>query len=438
MQSDRDSFRKTVWLASGAGALTFLILVATIAAPTTLVPAPLRILLYVFFSAFTLASAALALSGLLVIYRDLRNERAELDLFDRLNLPRSEARLKGLPSSQSRLLALRGVRRMLGAPSFVVGDRVRVRALPEILATLDSGHCLDALPFMPEMARYCGQEARVFRSVDKIYDYGGRKDMRRMSDCVTLTGLRCDGSAHDGCQAGCALLWKTAWLESVAGDEMAGIPELSPGARGFPGLIANLQRSTRSRAPDTYSCQFTALVKASSPMSVRDIRQDLRPLIAGNVTVSAFLLAMASRYFNWVQGLRGGIGYLTLRPTAETNLLRVDLGLREGDSVFVRSREEIAATLNIDGRNRGLWFDRDMLKHCGRQHHVHRVVERIIDDATGRMLTMKTPCLVIDSVTASGEFMRFCPQHDYPFWREAWLHRADAHAASRPCESRSS
>ena len=438
MQSDRDSFRKTVWFASGTGALTFLILAASIAAPTTLVTTPLRILLYVFCGAFTLASVALALSGLLVIYRDLRNERAELDLFDRLNLPRSEARLKALPASKSQILGLRSLRRMLGAPSFVVGDRVRVRPLPEILATLDSGHCLDALPFMPEMIRYCGQEARVFRSVDKIYDYGGRKDMRRMSDCVTLTGLRCDGSAHDGCQAGCALLWKTAWLERVADDGTAHRSGRLPGANEFSGPIGNLQRCMRGDAPDTYTCQFTALVEASSPMRVGDIRQDLRPLIAGNVTAPAFFLAMASRYFNWIQGLRGGIGYLTVRPTAEIKLPRVDLGLREGDSIIVRSREEIAATLDVNGRNRGLWFDRDMLKHCGRQHHVHRIVERIIDDATGRMLSMKTPCLVMDSVTASGEFMRFCPQHDYPFWREAWLQRVDAHAASQPSESQTS
>ncbi|MDH5345566.1 MAG: hypothetical protein OEW59_07360, partial [Gammaproteobacteria bacterium] len=253
MQSDRDSFRKTVWLATVGGALTLAVLAASAAAPAALVPSPVRIPLYVAFGVLATAFASLALSGLLVTYRDLRNERGEIDLFDRLNLPRSETRLKALPASKSRILALRGLRRMLGAPSSIVGDRVRVRPLPEILATLDSGHCLDALPFMPEMARFCGQEARVFRSVDKIYDYGGRKDMRRMSDCVTLTGLRCDGSAHDGCQAGCALLWKTAWLEPVAGDELAGSSEPSPGARGFPGLVANLQRSTRSRAPDTYS-----------------------------------------------------------------------------------------------------------------------------------------------------------------------------------------
>jgi hypothetical protein len=33
-----------------------------------------------------------------------------------------------------------------------------------------------------------------------------------MTDTVHLSDLRCDGSAHAGCQAGCLLFWKEAWL----------------------------------------------------------------------------------------------------------------------------------------------------------------------------------------------------------------------------------
>ena len=32
-----------------------------------------------------------------------------------------------------------------------------------------------------------------------------------------------------------------------------------------------------------------------------------------------------------------------------------------------------------------------------------------------------TPCLVLAEAEASGEFLRFCAQHEYPFWREVWL-----------------
>ena len=47
--------------------------------------------------------------------------------------------------------------------------------------------------------------------------------------------------------------------------------------------------------------------------------------------------------------------------------------------------------------------------------------QRIIDDATGKMLEMKTPCIVLEGADASGEFLHFCPQQERIFWREGWL-----------------
>jgi hypothetical protein len=35
---------------------------------------------------------------------------------------------------------------------------------------------------------------------------------------------------------------------------------------------------------------------------------------------------------------------------------------------------------------------------------------------------------VLEGVDAAGETVRFLAQHDYPFWREAWLERVDRHA----------
>ena len=40
----------------------------------------------------------------------------------------------------------------------------------------------------------------------------------RMRNAVHLEGLRCDGQAHGGCQAGCLLYWKEAWLRRVPSD----------------------------------------------------------------------------------------------------------------------------------------------------------------------------------------------------------------------------
>ena len=82
--------------------------------------------------------------------------------------------------------------------------------------------------------------------------------------------------------------------------------------------------------------------------------------------------------------------------------------------------EDIAKTLNQKGEP-GPWFDAEMVKHCGRRYTILKNVERIIDDATGQMLQMKNPCLLLAGADASGEFHRFLAQHEYPFWRDVWL-----------------
>ena len=95
------------------------------------------------------------------------------------------------------------------------GDVVEVRPRAEILATLDASGSLDAMPFMPEMLRHVGRRFTVSRRVEKICDTIAATGSRRMRDTVYLEDLRCDGSGHGGCQAGCLIYWKEAWLRRV-------------------------------------------------------------------------------------------------------------------------------------------------------------------------------------------------------------------------------
>ena len=41
-------------------------------------------------------------------------------------------------------------------------------------------------------------------------------------------------------------------------------------------------------------------------------------------------------------------------------------GLEPGSLVQIRSKEEIEPTLDAEGRNKGLWFDREMVPFCGK------------------------------------------------------------------------
>jgi hypothetical protein len=380
---------------------------------------------------FTLAMIAgvllllVALSSMLVEYRDGTRQRGEPDLFLVVNSARSENGLLGQTVRSPVWFST--VRRWFGAPDFVVGNRVRIRSADEVASTLDEHGCLHGLPFMPEMAKFCGTVGIVFRCVDKVYDYGGKKDLRRLKDTVLVTGLRCDGSAHDGCQAGCYLLWKTAWLAQADESDTPAVKQ----ADRKNVVPANRSDISFERTPvdDTevserrYTCQFTELVNSSDIMKPWDLRQDLRPFIAGNMTTVAFGVALLTRLFNAAQRLRGGTGYPVTKTGSVSTSGASELALQPGEVVCVASPGKIFETLNSTGKNRGLWFGEDMLKHCGLQYRVLRRVDKIIDDASGRMIRMKTPCLILDGVHTSGEPLRFCAQHDYAFWREAWLER---------------
>src|SRR6185503_4165611 len=105
-----------------------------------------------------------------------------------------------------------------------------VRSREEILSTLDGNGQLDGLPFMPEMLQFCGQRLPVFRRAHKTCDPPNGLQGRRMAAAVHLDGVRCDGSAHGGCQAGCLMFWKDAWLKKAdpADDVRAAAPGAQP------------------------------------------------------------------------------------------------------------------------------------------------------------------------------------------------------------------
>ena len=96
-----------------------------------------------------------------------------------------------------------------------LGEKVRIRSAKDILSTLDGKGTLGGVPFMPEMLALCGEERVVAHHAHKFCIENG--DMGEFDDVVFLDDVRCDGSAHRGCQRECLLFWKTAWLETLEG-----------------------------------------------------------------------------------------------------------------------------------------------------------------------------------------------------------------------------
>jgi hypothetical protein len=316
-----------------------------------------------------------------------------------------------------------------------ISEVVEIKSKAEILATLDGRGELDSLPFMPEMLQFCGQRAPVYRRAIKLCDTKNLTGMHRMEETVHLEGLRCDGQAHGGCQAGCLLYWKEAWLRRVDTSE----DEPTPGDVDSGWAVCTettLTQATRATSPDgeAFSCQATELPRAA-PVRVGwwNLAQYTRDVRSGNARSFAMLRSVSIMLFNKFQGAnRRFLPQLRLIHGAQrypflagrlTKTPKQYLNLQPGELVRVKSREEMVATLDMKSLNRGLSFDPEMLKYCGRQARVLRRVERIIDEKTGKMTHFNSDCIILEGVTCAGDYNQYCPRSIYPFWREIWLER---------------
>ncbi len=326
------------------------------------------------------------------------------------------------------------------------GEWVIVRSKEEILATLDTRSRLEAMPFQPEMLAYCGKRFRVGKVAHKTCDTVNKTGCRTVSDAVHLEGVRCDGGAHGGCQARCLIFWKEAWLLRADGPgRPAASASVSPCTEAMVRL-ATVAPGENPMDPDpAWVCQTTALPEMTQPLKWWDIRQYIKDIRTGNHTpwkivkmlsFGAFRLLLrvgiAPQFlltaYNAFQRLRSGRPYPHAYgkiPLGQPTPNEV-LDLQIGEAVVIKSSEEIQETLSVRGLNRGMWFDQEMVKYCGNKYIVELRVERLIDEKTGKMLVMKSPCIQLQGVICQGECTANrvgCPRGINAYWREIWLKR---------------
>jgi hypothetical protein len=325
------------------------------------------------------------------------------------------------------------------------GDIVQLRTPAEIRATLDGRGCLDGLPFMPEMLGFFGRQFTVNARVERACDTIEKSGIRRIRDTVMLDELRCDGSAHAGCQAQCRLYWKERWLQPASGNPKNASPQDEDYVELERLARANARHTRSTGEQPAYRCQATELLRASDPVAMWSVGSFLSEVTSGNVGVWRFLRVMT-------RAVTGEIGrrlrVLSTDQRAFPDRARAvaapppgpAMGLELGTLVRVRSRAEIAPTIDGAGKNRGLWFDREMLAFCGRTARIQTKVERFIDERTGRPVELASDCYILEGFVCSSERSEgrwFCPRAIYPWWREAWLERvepASPEAPHRPAE----
>lgn len=303
------------------------------------------------------------------------------------------------------------------------------------MATLDADGTLDALPFMPEMLEWCGKPFRVQRRVEKTcVDATAQADpMRRFAagDVVMLDGPRCDGGGHDGCMRGCRIFWKEAWLRPA--DASAEATPVS--GAGLAGLRARLKVKADEQR---YFCQSTELNRATVTFPGRQkpwaIRVALREIRNGDRSPFEMLkmlwLWLAQRLGRRLAGdtwLRG--------PHKKTP--NETLGLKPGELVRIKSRDDIIATLDTRRRSRGMVICHEMTRCCGGEAEVRYRVDKIIDERSGVMRhfsdtvgllpirgrgTLGEECLCYDEL---GD----CPRGELMYWREIWLERVNTESS---------
>lgn len=310
-----------------------------------------------------------------------------------------------------------------------VGELVEIRSLAEIVATLDADGRLDGMPFMPEMAAFCGRRATVAKSAHKTCD--GHGHIRWLDDSVHLEGLHCDGSAHGGCQARCLMCWKDAWLKRVADDDAPPTPRSDADVE----LLNRLGRTRREAADGVvrYTCQATEVNVFTRPLPIGELQQYFWDVASGNYSIWAFVRIMTEAVINRYQRISaehlppvfrvcGGRRLREIRGRG-VRTPRATLDLKVGERVRIRSRREIEATLDQHNKNRGLLFDAEDATWCGSSTTVVDRVHRFVDDETGRMVEIKSDCVMLDGAGCRGEYWRMCSRGLPTYWREIWLER---------------
>jgi hypothetical protein len=296
------------------------------------------------------------------------------------------------------------------------GDTVEVKAPQEILQTLDADGALDQLPFMPEMIAYCGKSFQVSRRALNTCVSGPSAGMRgfRKDDVVLLDGLRCSGADHDGCQKGCVIFWREAWLRKVENTAQLNVVDLKDSDR----LRARLKTLVR---PNVYFCQASELLKVTKTLSPSErILSFLHEVRAGNCSP----FEMARRIGIW---LSSRMRRVILGPYARGNKKRTpteSLNLQSGERVEIKSLDSIRETLDEAACNRGLLFFPNMRLMCGREQRVERRLDKIIVDGTGEMRQMHNT-VYLEGSHCGCSYLAFggCSRDEFAYWREIWLSR---------------
>jgi hypothetical protein len=203
-------------------------------------------------------------------------------------------------------------------------------------------------------------------------------------------------------------------------------PGAGPGASS-PDVPAPVLPVRDTADPTRWTCQATALPAATlAGEPLWRPGQYLRFLRVRTFDVPGLAAMLARPALRWAG--RRARGLLRVPSRAAAGAVAEALELRPGEWVEVKGPAEIAATLDARRTHRGLAFSGEMVEYCGRRMRVAARVERIVDESTGRLRTLRNTVL-LERCTCDRYLG--CARGMPLMWREAWLRRSPAPEGER-------
>ena len=129
-------------------------------------------------------------------------------------------------------------------------------------------------------------------------------------------------------------------------------------------------------------------------------------------------------FLKWVSGIAAGIMAALVAVPAVTAFLSPALR-KPPTKAWLKVVDDVA-TLDVGNRNRGMAFDKEQTRFCGQRHVVHSRVDRIIDEATGKLVELPNACIILEGVACRAHYSALriaCPRAIYSYWRDCWLKR---------------
>src|SRR5262249_47217275 len=156
----------------------------------------------------------------------------------------------------------------------------------------------------------------------------------------------------------------------------------------------------------TYVCQATQVPFATRALGWWDLRQYFEDYWSGNVGLERIFSALIySTYYNVSQSViglgpamrwfynrfhrlwRGTLCPRTPGLIPEGKPTPTDtLNLQPGELVRVKSHKEILKTVNAGNKNRGMYWDAELVPYCGGTYRVLKRVTKLIDEKTSKMV----------------------------------------------------